>query len=88
MKYCTYHCRSCGSHFTSLEAFDSHRAHYECNWPELPDGYGFIEQIGECRIADDRVRPGAVIYSLVRPGKYGARSRQSAEGSARNAVLT
>lgn len=23
---CTYHCRACGSHFTSLRAFDAHRS--------------------------------------------------------------
>ena len=23
--FCGYHCRACGGHFTSLEAFDAHR---------------------------------------------------------------
>ena len=26
MTTCRYHCRGCGAHFTSLEAFDAHRA--------------------------------------------------------------
>jgi hypothetical protein len=90
MTHCRYHCRSCGSHFASLESFDRHRPRFAseggCAWPELPPGYEFVEKVGVCRISDGLARPGAIIHSLVRPGKYAAESRESAEGQARGAV--
>src|SRR5262245_13694980 len=51
---CTYHCRECGGHFTSLKAFDAHRprnpSNGGCEWPE---GAPLVELAGGvCRIGD------------------------------------
>lgn len=48
---CTHHCRSCGSCFTSLEAFDCHGPGRpgECEWP---DDVPLVEVAGVCRISD------------------------------------
>jgi hypothetical protein len=57
---CRYHCRSCGAHFTSLRAFDSHRvgpwADRRC---ELPDELIEIEG-GACRISNPELSLNAV----------------------------
>ena len=56
---CRYHCRTCGQHFTSLAAFDSHRSG---PWAERiclrgfeilkRDGDRLLEPVaGECRIS-------------------------------------
>jgi hypothetical protein len=50
MTWCRYHCRRCGSHFTSLEAFD---AHHEGSGETLvpcvfPDEVEFVETDGTC----------------------------------------
>jgi hypothetical protein len=50
--HCRYHCRACGGHFTSLEAFDGHRdGPYdharECSYP-----VDLVEHDGTCAIAD------------------------------------
>jgi hypothetical protein len=94
--YCRYHCRDCGSHFTSLEAFDAHHEGsgdtlVPCAWPELPAGWEWIEKSGVCKIADPTEPAVGGTYSLIRPGKYGAKGdaerRESAEGSLKEAVL-
>ena len=47
---CTYHCRACGGHFTSLRAFDAHQPGRPCEWP---DESGLIEVPGgRCLIGD------------------------------------
>jgi hypothetical protein len=55
------HCRACGSHFTSLEAFDAHRtgSHAEntrvCLDPATVTGTSAMtEVVGACRIANGR----------------------------------
>ena len=88
---CTHHCRTCDSHFTSLEAFETHRAgragtHRTCTFPELPEGAELIEQTGACYIARGPGRVGVTLYSLERPGKYALEGRQTAEGNGREAV--
>jgi|Tabmets5t2r1_1033131.scaffolds.fasta_scaffold94420_2 hypothetical protein len=88
---CTHHCRSCGSHFTSLEAFDAHRkgpagSDRACAFPELPKGAEWVERTGACRIAGATPAIGVTVYALVREGKYGAEGRQAAEGSVREAA--
>jgi hypothetical protein len=86
---CRYHCRSCGGHFTSLEAFDAHRRSYECVWPndsgqvEIPNGV--------CKIADDQALEGVSIYSTERAERArlhfrGENGRESASANAREAV--
>jgi hypothetical protein len=87
---CSHHCRSCESHFTSLEAFDAHRegpagGDRACTFPELPKGAGWVERTGACRIAGTPAI-GVTIYALVRPGKYAADGRQAAEGNVREAA--
>jgi hypothetical protein len=55
---CTYHCRSCESHFTSLEAFDAHRENYECAWP---DDAPLVEiEGGVCKIGNPTLPKGGV----------------------------
>lgn len=50
---CTYHCRCCGGHFTSLAAFDAHRPRFEsaggCEWPEDAP---LVEIVGDCAIGE------------------------------------
>ena len=62
--YCHFHCRACGSHFTSLEAFDAHRtgSHADnsrtCLDPAtVSNASGMLEVLGVCRIATGRDRP-------------------------------
>ncbi len=81
--FCRCHCRRCGARFTSLEAFD---AHHEGSGESLrpcvfPDEAELVEVIGTCEIGDPgEPASGAVIYRLVREGKYGAAGRQTAWG--------
>jgi hypothetical protein len=87
---CTYHCRSCGAHLRSLEAFDAHRegppgSERACSFPKLPEDHRWVEITGTCTIGGE-ARMGVAIYSLVRPGKYIAESRETAEGSVKQAV--
>jgi hypothetical protein len=49
---CTYHCRPCSSHFTSLRAFDAHRqGPSDDRRCEFPDS-GLVELTGVCKLAD------------------------------------
>jgi hypothetical protein len=81
--FCRYHCRRCGSHFTSLEAFD---AHHEGSGETLrpwtfPDDAGLVELFGTCKLNDpSKPARGVVVYRLVREGKYGAAGGQTARG--------
>jgi hypothetical protein len=66
MTACTYHCRSCGGQFTSLEAFDAHRegpagSHRTCTFPELPEGVELVEHTGACKIAADPPQTGVTM---------------------------
>jgi hypothetical protein len=95
MTHCRYHCRACGGHFASLEAFDAHRAgSYEarsCYWPdsaplvEVPDGI--------CAIAEPlHPRSGVTIYSTERAARAkehfeARRSRQAAGANVSEAVV-
>jgi hypothetical protein len=50
---CTYHCRYCDGHFTSLKAFDAHKPRFAskggCEWPaDAP----LRELTGICKIGD------------------------------------
>jgi hypothetical protein len=61
-RFCSYHCRSCGSHFTSLAAFDAHKPRNEgkCLWPDKPE---LIEHTGTCKIADpEQVAKRVTLY--------------------------
>jgi hypothetical protein len=86
---CRYHCRKCGAHLTSLEAFDAHReglagSHRSCSWPELPAGYEWREHGDFCAISRPPERiEGVAVYSLVRPGVYAAEARETAQVGAR-----
>jgi hypothetical protein len=89
--HCRYHCRACGSHFTSLEAFDAHRegpagSHRTCTFPELPAGVELVEETGVCNLASDTAEIGVTIYALIRPGKYALEGRESAQGSGKRAA--
>ncbi len=58
---CTYHCRSCNSHFSSLAAFDEHRVDQKQCYIKYDD-YDVTE--GECRISDDKVYTNVTILAL------------------------
>jgi hypothetical protein len=69
---CTHHCRSCESHFTSLEAFDAHRegpagSDRACTFPELPKGAEWAERTGACKIAC----PHVIGVAIRAPGTSG-----------------
>ena len=71
---CRLHCRACGGHFASLEAFDHHRTgpvgNRTCSYP---DDRRLVELAGTCRIADPtRPNPTVTIYGTERA--QGARS--------------
>jgi hypothetical protein len=65
--HCRCHCRACGGHFTSLEAFD---AHHEGSGESLrpcfyPEDAELVElENGVCRVSDP-TQPliGVVVYS-------------------------
>jgi hypothetical protein len=64
MVRCTYHCRSCGAHFTSLEAFDDH---HEGSGASLkpcafPDGHGLVERTGVCKLGSSAPQVGVTVY--------------------------
>ena len=63
MTRCRYHCRNCGSHFTSQEAFDAHHGTEPCSFPEDAD---LVETAGSCRIGDPTRVVNGTIYSTVR----------------------
>src|SRR5262245_13108584 len=61
---CGLHCRVCGGHFTSLEAFDSHRPRNAsqggCEWP---DDAVLVEVSGVCWVSDPtRPNSSATLY--------------------------
>jgi hypothetical protein len=70
---CRYHCRSCGAHFTSLQAFDAHRVGpWSDRRCELGDELAEIPG-GVCRIEDPtRSRIGVTLYA--HPDGEGIRS--------------
>jgi hypothetical protein len=62
--YCRFCCRACGSHFTSLEAFDAHRVgSHAANTRTCVDpaivatASRMLEVFGTCRIANGRDHP-------------------------------
>lgn len=69
---CRYHCSSCGTHFTSLEAFDAHRHHeigvHPKGWRGVlstrclaPEDVGLTAESGECRLGP-RVLKGEPLW--------------------------
>lgn len=66
--HCRYHCRRCGSHFTSLEAFDAHRSgtpqDRACSFP---DDAGLVELAGAtCAISGPDPVPAVTVYGTAR----------------------
>jgi len=74
-RYCRYHCRTCGSHFSSVGAFDAHKPRNTrdggCVWP---DDLDLVEHLGECRISDPRAPLKRVTLHSV-PMDIGIRER-------------
>ena len=71
MTTCAYCCRSCGGHFTSLEAFDAHRSgpfdgERVCSYP---DDASLIELTGTCKIVAGPPQVGVTVYEHERAGK-------------------
>lgn len=85
MTHCRYHCRGCGSHFASLEAFDAHRT----GTPQdractFPDDSGLVEIPGAvCAIAGAEARVGVTLYSTERA----ARARETFKTRAERQAL-
>lgn len=65
MKWCRFHCRRCGSHFSSLEAFDAHHGDEPCSFPDDAD---LIGAPGSCKIASGRTTAGT-IYTTARSSR-------------------
>lgn len=67
--HCKYHCRACGGHFASLEAFDAHRGGPpQARACIYPDDAALVElDGGKCEIGHP-LRPvrGIVVYSTER----------------------
>jgi hypothetical protein len=69
---CTYHCRCCGEHFTSLAAFDAHGPRFAsaggCEWP---DDAPLVElEGGTCTIGDpDNPVIGITLYEHADAGR-------------------
>src|SRR5947208_6132463 len=87
--HCRCHCRSCGGHFSSLEAFDAHRSGGACTFL---DDSGLVELRGVCKIADPTAPTiGVVVYGHERAGRAreafgGANGRQTAPAKLREAA--
>ena len=72
MTFCRYHCRRCGSHFTSIEAFDAHHGGSgETLEPcTFPDGEELVELAGACAIGDPSKLPVVgTVYSTERASR-------------------
>lgn len=66
MTSCRYHCRACESHFTSLLAFDSHRAKGKCTKPKK-----LVKTKGGCKIGDPSNPLQSIdVYELPRTEEY------------------
>jgi hypothetical protein len=90
--FCRYHCRGhpysgCDSHFTSLEAFDLHRAGDHaakrfCVPPDDVDRLTVETRDGVCRLTRGiPERRGIVIYGSRRHARDRSRMRQRLRGS-------
>lgn len=81
--YCRCHCRRCGSHFSSLEAFDSHHEGSgeilrPCRFPD-----DLTEDRGVCRISDPTSPLDDVtVYSTVRDTGVAERLRRALDSPA------
>jgi len=69
--HCRYHCRRCGSHFTSLEAFDAHHSgsgetFMPCVFPADAD---LVELHGLCTIGDPTAAALGIVYSTARAAR-------------------
>lgn len=79
---CTHHCRACGRHFHSIQAFDAHRR-YEaphgsgvgCLAPDADDEVSseFIGYAGDCEISGAERLEGTVWELASRRGTVRAR---------------
>ena len=88
---CRYHCRACGAHFASLEAFDAHNGRTgagkkptfrPCQFPNLQPGWEMVARAGECRISDPQTPSAAVsVYGLARPGNDPGKAARALRGS-------
>jgi hypothetical protein len=78
--HCKDHCPNCGSHFSSVGAFDAHRAgdHQagtrHCLDPYDADRLAAKDTMGVCDIYPDRVKRGVIVWTLA-AAKYGSRDR-------------
>jgi hypothetical protein len=77
---CTYHCSGCGSHFSSLGAFDAHRTgDYDSRVCDEPLDVGELaakSERGGCDLGD-RTRINVPVYALARDLDHFARTALS-----------
>lgn len=71
MTWCRYHCRRCGSHFASLEAFDAHHGGSgeglePCTFP---DDVALVETAGTCVIGDPTSLATGTVYGTERANR-------------------
>jgi hypothetical protein len=86
MTHCRYHCRHCGSHFTSLEAFDAHHQGSGANLKPcvFPDGHRLVEKVGVCRIASLALQAPVTVYEHERAAKVREHFAGRHSGSAKH----
>jgi len=83
MTACRCHCRRCGSHFTSLEAFDAHHqgsgeSLRPCRFPA-----DLVEIRGTCKLSDPTLPlSGVTVYSTVRDTGVAKRLRRASDSAA------
>lgn len=101
--FCSHHCAACGSHFTSLGAFDAHRSgpfdgERVCSFP---DDAPLVELTGSCRICGPTLA-GVTLYEHAdanrlreyrrgrngRGRENGGKTAQAAETERKQGVVT
>ena len=80
--HCSYHCRACGAHFSSLRAFDAHRSGpMDDRRCDFPDDAELVERTGICKISDPtQPQVGVTLYERADSQDYRSRmeDRQAA----------
>jgi hypothetical protein len=82
---CRYHCSSCGSHFTSLEAFDAHHegAGETLRPCEFPGADSLVEREGVCKISEYRDGEAIPVMGTVHEHVKASRVRNHWKGGGR-----
>ena len=76
---CAYHCRACGSHFTSLRAFDAHRSGLDERQCWAEGDPPLVDRVGKCEISSFAHPLGRVLLHEHVAAEDYRRYRQMAE---------